>query len=713
MTDEKFQKPYKLDKQKSAEIYEKWEKTGLFNPDNAPKSSTKVWSTIMPPPNANGRLHAGHGLDLTIKDVIGRYMRMNNHKVLLLPGADHAGFETQIVYEKKLEKEGRSRFNMDPKQLFDEINTFTLESKKFMEDDVRRMGISCDWSREKFTIDPDIISRVQDTFIKMHEDKLVYKGKRICNWCTKHQTSLSDVETEYEERKDPFYYLQFGPFVIGTSRPETKFGDKCIVVHPDDKRYAEFKHGQTLQVDWINGPITATVIKDPVIDMTLGTGAMTITPWHSDVDFDIAQRHNLPYEQVIDERGKLLPIAGQFAGEKIIPAREKLVAFLKEKGLLVKVDDKYVHNVKVCYKCQTIIEPQIKDQWFVKMEKLAKAALDASVNGDVTFVSDQFRKVFEYWMSNPMDWNISRQIVWGISIPVWYKNKGTAGEEIFVGKDMPGGSGWVKETDTFDTWFSSGQWPLLTLGFPEGEDFKNFYPTDFMETGRDLIFKWIPRMVMFGLYLAGKVPFKTIYLHGMVNDAQNQKMSKSKGNVMSPIDLADEFGVDALRMALLVGNTPGNDMALSKDKIHAYAKFANKVWNIARFVLDNTDEKSNTKVIIIPTHQAFFAEIESKIKETATHIEKYELHLASEKIYHLIWHYFADIVIEELKQQLNDSSLADDSLIKKSARYTLRMSFMELLKALHPFMPFLTEEIWQSFSKDELMLANWNTISTK
>src|SRR5271168_2760836 len=413
---DKLLKPY--DHQATeTRIYNSWDKNGFFNPDNLSDNKKGSFTIIMPPPNANGNLHAGHALFITLEDIMIRYKRMSGYKALWIPGADHAGFETQIVYEKKLEKEGKSRFRMDPQDLYKEIYDFTIINKKNMYDQIRSMGASCDWSRERFTLDPEVVKEVQKTFKKMYDDGLIYRGARIVNWCSKHQTSLSDVETTTKEKKDPFYYFKYGPFVIGTARPETKFGDKYVVMHPDDSRYKEYSDGQKINLEWINGPITATIIKDEAIDMDFGTGVMTITPWHDATDFAIALRHNLDREQIIDIRGKLLPIAGEFAGMKINDARPKIVEKLKAKGLLVKIDEEYIHNVPVCYKCETTIEPQILPQWFVRMKPLAELALKAIEENKITFYPDNYKKIFTYWMENTIDWNISRQIIWGIPIP--------------------------------------------------------------------------------------------------------------------------------------------------------------------------------------------------------------------------------------------------------------------------------------------------------
>lgn len=687
-------------------IYKMWEESGFFNPDvcvekGVTAPDAKPYTIIMPPPNANGRLHVGHGLTFTVQDILTRYHRMMGRKTLWVPGADHAGFETQIVYEKKLEKEGRSRFDMDPADLYKEIYDFTLDSKKHMENDVRRMGASCDWSREKFTLDPDVIKTVQKTFEKMFNDDLVYRGDRIVNWCSKHQTSLSEVETEFVEKSDPFYYFQYGPFVIGTARPETKFGDKYVVMHPDDTRYSMYTHGQNIDLEWINGPITATIIKDSAIDMEFGTGVMTITPWHSQVDFDIATRHNLDKEQIIDWKGKLLPIAGEFEGQHISKARAVIVEKLKEKGLLVKIDAEYKHNVKTCYKCATVIEPQIKDQWFVRMAPLAKRALDVVNEGKINFYPENYKKIFTYWMENTIDWNISRQIIWGIPIPAkicTVCKKGYCDVSDTIDKCTCGGT-LRKDTDTFDTWFSSGQWTLLALGYPDSPDANIYHPTSVMETGRDLIFKWIPRMVIFGLYLKNEIAFNDVYFNGMVNDEKGQKMSKSKGNVISPIDIADMYGADALRMGLIVGNTPGTDLALSKDKIKGYKNFANKIWNITRFILTSAPTYTETAPLT-EADQAHYSAWQDTARDITKNIENYQLHLASDAIYHYLWDTFASTLIEDSKPILSGT----DAVAQQSRAKLLNQILRESITVLHPFMPFVTEELWALLAEDKKQL---------
>ena len=686
--DLKFLKPYNPS-ETEARIYELWEQSGFFNPDNLPGADAqKSFTIIMPPTNANGSLHAGHALVMTIEDIMIRYKRMRGHKTLWLPGLDHAGFETQVVYEKKLEKESRSRFDIPREKLYEEIMSFTLENSKNIKSQVRSMGASCDWTREKFTLDEDIVKVVCKNFKRLSDDGLLYRGSRIVNWCPKHRTAFSDLEILDKERADPFYYLKYGPFTIATARPETKFGDKYVVIHPDDARYKDYEHGQKLELEWINGPITATVIKDEAIDMEFGTGVMTITPWHDATDFEIAERHGLDKEQIIGEDGKLLPIAGEFSGMKIAEARPKIIEKLQSKGLVEKIDPAYKHAVRTCYKCGTVIEPQIKSQWFVRMKPLAEKALEKIEAGEITYLPEHYKKITVHWLENIIDWNISRQIVWGIPIPA--KICKSCGEGMVdldnsIKSCAKCGGSVRQDTDTFDTWFSSSQWPYATLQTLGEKDFETFYPTDVMETAGEIIFFWVARMIMLGLYVTGKLPFKTVYLHGLVLDAKGRKMSKSKENVINPIDLTAKYGTDALRIALVIGNTPGTSLALAEDRIKGYKNFANKLWNIARYVLSQvppTGGKINKEIK---------EEFEVLAKDITDDMENYRFHLAAEKIYHYIWHRFADEILEDSKKNLEFLS---------TIYYLLENS----LKLLHPFMPFITEEIWSELKKDNLLI---------
>ena len=714
---EKFLKPYNP-ADTEAKIYEAWEKSGYFNPDvciekGVTDKDAEGRSIIMPPPNANGSLHAGHALFVTLEDIMTRFARMRGKKALWFPGADHAGFETQVVYEKKLEKEGRSRFQMTREELYEEILAFTLHNKTFMEGQLRQLGASCDWSRMLFTLDERVVKTVHETFKQLDEDKLLYRGARIVNWCPKHQTAFSNLETVHEERTEPYWYFKYGPFTISTSRPETKFGDKYVVMHPDDKRYAGYKHGDTFELEWINGPITATVIKDEAVDMEAGSGVMTITPWHDKTDFEIAERHNLDYEQIIDERGKLLPIAEEFEGMKIMDAREKIVEKLNKKGLLEKVDENYTHTVQLCYKCPNLIEPQVKAQWFVKMKPLAETAIQAIEKEGVHILTEQHKKIALHFLRNIQDWNISRQIVWGIPIPAKLCE---ACDEGFVDLEnkvtsCPSCDGSViDDPDTFDTWFSSGQWPFITLGYPDNDDFKDYYPTSVMETGHDILFFWVVRMIMLGLYRTGEVPFRDVYLHGLVRDAKGVKMSKSKGNVISPLEVSEQYGTDALRMGLVVGNTPGTDLNLDPQKVGAYKKFANKLWNVTRFVLTEvSDTDLSQKPTLTKGDEEILGKLNTLSTEVTADIEGYRFHLASEKLYHYIWHEVADKILEESKEVLN----GDDEAAKLSRQYVLYEILTTSLKLLHPFMPFVTEDIWQSLphnDADMLMVARWPVV---
>ncbi|MFH1201066.1 MAG: valine--tRNA ligase [bacterium] len=710
-------------KQVEDKIYQLWEKSGFF----APSKTGKPFTIIMPPTNANGSLHAGHGLVLTIEDIMTRYKRMKGFKTLWLPGLDHAGFETQVVYEKKLEKESRSRFQIKPEELYKEIWDFTQNNKKNIENQTRKIGASCDWSREKFTLDSDIVKTVYNTFQKLYDDGLVYRGRRIINWCPKHQTSLSDLETTDTEQTDNFYYLKYGPFIIATARPETKFGDKYVVMHPDDKRYQKYQEGQKIELEWINGKITATVIKDEVMDMDFGTGVMTITPWHDAVDFGIAERHGLEKDQIIDFEGELMPIAGEFSGMKITEARPLIVEKLKSKGLVEKIEENYKHIVKTCYKCNTLIEPQIKDQWFVKMKPLAEPAIKAIKGNKIKFIPEHYKKISLHWLKNIIDWNISRQIVWGIKIPAWYhvtcqkvdeNNRPCAEKPAIIGKLEPNENGlfycphcknWYdkpehfsQDSDVFDTWFSSGQWPFATLGYPGSKDFNDFYPTSVMETAGEIIFFWVARMIVLGLYITKKIPFENVYLHGLVLDAKGRKMSKSKGNVINPLDLTEKYGTDAFRIGLVVGNTPGTSLALDENRIRGYRNFTNKLWNIGRFIIMNTaDVNIKKKPKLSKKDIKYLADLNKLIARVTKDMDNFKFYIAAEKLYHYVWHTLADKIIEEKKNDLNTS-----------AKWLLLEIYATCLQLLHPFMPFITEEIYTNLlpkwpGKKILMIEPW------
>ncbi len=702
----RFNKPYNP-KEVENKIYRLWEKSGYFNPDKLPSRHKKPFTIIMPPPNANGSLHLGHALMNTLEDVMIRYKRMKGLKTLWLPGADHAGFETQVVYEKKLEKEGRSRFEIPREQLWQEMWDFTQTNKKIMENQLRRLGASCDWSREKFTLDKDIIKVVYETFKKLYDDGLIYRDKRIVNFCIKHQTALSDLEVSWEEKEDNFYYIKYvyadnrnKHILIATVRPETIPGDIAVAVNPDDTRYENIIGKEVIE------PITGKkipVIADKLVDMKFGTGALKITPAHDAVDFEIAKNHNLnPYGiSVIDRwNGRLNALSGPLQGLKIIEAREKAIEILKSKNLLDKTEP-YKHQIGVCYKCKNVLEPTIMPQWFVRMTKkpesgglsLKDAAVKSVKSGKIKLIPKRFEKIFFYWMKNLRDWNISRQIVWGIQIPAFFcKDCG----EVAIAKETPKvclrckSKNIERDPDVFDTWFSSGQWPFATLMTNKPNDYKIFYPTSVMETGWDILFFWVTRMLMLGIYRTGKIPFEYVYLHGLVRDKDKQKMSKSKGNVVDPLGVVNEYGADALRMALIVGNTPGNDLAYSEDKVRGYRNFANKIWQAARFVLLNTQNCKKTR--LTARDKKRLQEFNKFKKKIAQQMDAFKFYIAAEEIYHYFWHTFADKIIEESKNGLR----GDDLSVKKSAQYLIYEILTGSLKLLHPFMPFITEEIWQS-----------------
>ncbi len=717
-------------------IYRKWEESGYFNPDKLPRSKTKAkpFSVIMPPPNANGSLHMGHAVFVTLQDIMIRHARMKGMRALWLPGADHAGFETQVVFDKKLDKEGRNRFAIEREALWQEIWEFTQTNKKVMEGQLRKLGASCDWSREIFTLDPRIIEGVYDTFEKMYQDRLVYRALRVINWCPKHRTALSDLEVKYVERVDPLYYINYGPLTLATVRPETKFGDTALAVNPKDKRYQKYI-GKEIEAKGILGSLKFKVVGDEAVDPKFGTGVVKVTPAHDATDFEIWKRHEqeIPGPKIIvDEAGRLTGEVGEFKGLKVAEARVKVAEKMQEVGILEKVDAEYKHQVATCYKCNSTLEPMPKPQWFVKMESLAETAIKAVESKKVKFHPENSKKVCLHWLKNIRDWNISRQIIWGIRIPAWFCD---GCSEPIINPPHPdklickkcGGKEFKQDPDVFDTWFSSGQWPYLTLlsqgrssksqmtnskqGLGTSKDFEDFYPTDVMETGYDILFFWVTRMLMLGLYRTGKVPFKNVYLHGMVRDKDRQKMSKSKGNVVDPLGVAEEYGTDAVRMAITVGNTAGNDIVISEDKIRGYRNFATKLWNIARFVMMQK-EKIEGAGLATPKMNAHDKKAVEQARKVRTSIGKkidnFQFHLGAEEAYHYIWHTFADKIIESAKPKLMSAKRAE----QESAYLMLLGILKESLMMLHPFMPFVTEHIYQQLpqsAKDSemLMVKKW------
>ncbi len=708
-------------------IYQLWEEGGFFEP----QGTGEPYCIVMPPPNANEALHAGHAVFVTIEDALIRYHRMKGLKALWLPGADHAGFETQVVFEKKLEKQGKSRFDFDRETLFKMIWDYVQENKDVAKDQLKRLGASCDWSRAKFTLDPDIIKIVYGTFEQMHKDSLIYRGERVINWCPKHQTGFSELEVKYEDREDKLWYIRYDlkspaasegrhapnpkSIVVATTRPETMLGDTAVAVNPKDKRYQDLI-GATVRLPLTNREIP--IVADEVVEMEFGTGAVKVTPAHDQSDFEISQRHDLPLITVVGKTAKMTEEAGRdYAGLKVEEARTKIVADLKAQGFLEK-EEPYKHSVGVCYKCGRTIEPLVSKQWFVKIAPLAEKAIAAVKKGEAKFTSSKYERIFMHWMNNIRDWNISRQIVWGIRIPVWYCNQD---KTCYVISDKKpdkcqkcGATEFVAEEDTFDTWFSSGQWPFATLQTTKEGDFEAFYPTSVMETGWDILFFWVARMLMLGLYRTGQVPFKNIYMHGLVRDKDKQKMSKSKGNVINPLAVVDGYGADALRMSLVFGSSNESDIVLSEDKIIAHRKFANKIWNASRFTLSQLEDSSadefnptQIKPKYTQEDEWILEELKKTAKEVTQNLEKYKFHEAAQAIYHFFWHSFCDRCIEDAKKRIYEPSSKED---KQTAQLVLWTVLYDSLKLLHPFMPFITEEIYQklpSRPKKALIIEDW------
>ncbi|MEX2007528.1 MAG: valine--tRNA ligase [Candidatus Levyibacteriota bacterium] len=678
-------------------LYKKWEEKGYFKPEINPEG--EPYSIILPPPNANAPLHFGHAM-YVIEDILIRYHRMKGDRTLWLPGADHAGFETQFVFEKKLQAEGKSRFDYGRETLYKMIWDFVQENKPVMEDQLKRLGFSLDWSRKKFTLDPDVVKIVHQTFKKLYDDGLVYRANRLVNYCTFDGTSFSDLEVVWEERKDPLYYIKYGPLVLATTRPETKFGDAAVAVHPDDKRYKEYV-GKEIEIETLIGKAKIKVIADDYVDPKFGTGVVKITPAHDFNDYEIGKRHDLPMKQVLGLDGKMNEHAGKFAGLYAKQARKAIVEEMQEKGLIEKIDKNYIHRIGLCYKCKNVLEPLPLEQWFIKMEPLAKSAIDAVKKGDIKIYPKNFEKLYFQFLENIRDWNISRQVVWGIRMPAW-KSKKT--EEWMVTEgEAPQGEEWVQDEDTFDTWFSSSQWPYAALrASHESRDYEEFYPTTVMETGYDILRWWVARMVMMGIYATGKVPFKNVILHGLVNDPLGKKMSKSKGNVVNPIELVDKYGADAIRFALVYGTALGNDQALSFEKLEAMRNFTNKLWNMGRFIEMKKDQISK-KGSANEIDREWAKKVEELAKEVTKDINNYNFNYAAEKLYEFTWHQFADKYIEDVKNRLDENSYG--------ILYTV---YGILLKLLHPFMPFVTEEIYQRLGpppggRESLMIENWPT----
>ena len=686
--------------QYEADIYALWEKSGAF----APTGKGDSYSIVVPPPNANGNLHIGHGLTMAIEDIATRYHRMKGERTLLLPGADHAGFETQVVYEKQLAKEGKSRFDFSREELYKQVWDFVAQNRTNFENQIRRLGASVDWSRYTFTLDEKIVTRAYATFKKMWDEGLIYRGERLVNYCTFHGTAFADIEVEYKEEQSKLWYIRYpltngsGEVVVATTRPETMLGDTGVAVHPEDGRYVSYV-GKTVTL-----PLTSRevpIVADSFVDPKFGTGVVKLTPAHDPNDYEAAERHHLPKISIITHEGKISHEAPEkYRGLNTQEAREVVVKDLEAAGVLVKTED-LTHNVGHCYKCGTVIEPLLKDQWFVDMQPLAKPAIAALKANKVAFHPATKKKQLITYLENLRDWNISRQIAWGIPIPAfqnvdepddWIYDERVNEEIITVGDKT-----YHRDPDVFDTWFSSSSWPYATLDYPEGEDYKDFYPLSLMETGFDILYPWVSRMLMLGLYITGDVPFKTVYLHGLVLDEHGQKMSKSKGNVVNPIDVADEYGSDALRMGIITGQSAGNNQPFGLPKVVGARNFANKLWNVARYTenaLGTTYKPGESVKPVTDADHWVLIKLQQSSEVIAKFLDEYRYSEAYDHLYHFVWDDVADWYIEASKTQ--------------ESREVLGYVLENVLKIAHPFAPFVTETIWQTLyaETDNLLIAS-------
>lgn len=687
--------------QYESDIYALWEKTGAFKPSG----KGAPYSIVMPPPNANANLHIGYELTATLEDIAARYHRLKGESTLLLPGADHAGFETQVVYEKHLAKEGKSRFDFSREELYRRIWDFVAQNRGNFETQLRRMGVSCDWSRFTFTLDEKIVSRAYATFKKMWDEGLIYRGERLVNFCTFHGTAFADIEVEYREEQGRLWHIRYpltdgtGEVIVATTRPETMLGDTAVAVHPNDKRYKKLV-GKTVKLPLTNREIP--IIADEFVDPDFGTGAVKITPAHDPNDFEAGQRHDLPMITVIDHEGNIAhEVPKPYRGLPVIEARDKIVTDLEAQGSLIKTED-HAHNVGHCYKCGTIIQPLLRDQWFVDMQPLAKRAIEALDAGKIEFYPAAKRDQLVTYLKGLHDWNISRQIAWGIPIPAfqnidddddWIYDERVEQELIEID-----GKTYRRDPDVFDTWFSSSSWPYATLGYPDNEDFKNLYPLSVMETGGEILYPWVSRMLMLGLYVTNEIPFKSVYIHGYVMAEDGSKMSKSIGNVVDPLPVIEQYGSDALRMGIIVGRAPAVNRGYDPRKVEDARNFCNKLWNIARYIEDKIggEEVERSAKPATPADHWVLHKLQQVTGKISQDLENYRFSEAYETLYHFVWDDFADWYIEASKATPNLPLLA----------YTLEA----ILKLAHPFAPFLTETIWQTLEWEQdsyLISCRW------
>ncbi|MCA9360673.1 valine--tRNA ligase [Candidatus Kaiserbacteria bacterium] len=711
-------------------LYKMWEDSGYFNPDKCVEDGiadrdAETFSIVLPPPNVTGILHMGHAAMLAVEDILVRYNRMQGKRTLWIPGTDSAAIATQSKVEKLVSKEEKkSRHDLGREEFLKRVDVFVEDSKATIVNQIKKMGSSLDWSRYAFTLDDQRYKAVMTAFVNMYNDQLIYRADRIVNWDPKGQTTISDDEIVHEERQGKLYTFKYNkefPITIATTRPETKVGDTAVAVNPDDKRYQKYI-GQTFDFVFCDVPVSVTVVADTEVDPEFGTGAVGVTPAHSKIDWDIADRSNIIRRpQVINEYAKMT-VAGRLNNLKVEAARAEVVKWLEEEGLLEKIEDT-IQNIATAERTGGIVEPLPKLQWWIDVNKkftlkhseitgiesgsevtLKELMIKAVENGDTDIFPERFKRVYFNWIENLNDWCISRQIWYGHRIPAWYKDGETK-----VQIQSPGAD-WEQESDTLDTWFSSGLWTFSTLGWPEQtDDLKTYHPTTVLETGYDIIFFWVARMILMSTYHLGQVPFKNVYLHGLVRDAKGKKMSKSIGNVIDPLDMINQFGADATRLSLIIGAAPGNDMPLSEDKVRGYKKFANKLWNISRFILTSTEDADWAKEPkYSDADKKILETLQNTVKEVSDDIDKFSLYLSAEKAYHYVWHDLADVVLEESKPIIS----GDDTEAKNARQHVLKECLVTSLKILHPFMPFVTEAVWQNLPKEMkdheiLMVAKW------
>ena len=695
-------------------LYQKWCDNKYFHAEV--DREKKPFTTVMPPPNITGRLHMGHALDNTLQDILIRYKRLQGYNALWIPGTDHAAISTEVKVTNQLKEEGIDKKELGREGFLKRTWQWKEEYAGAIEGQLKKLGVSCDWDRERFTLDEGCSKAVEEVFIRLYEKGYIYKGSRIINWCPVCKTSLSDAEVEHEEQEGHFWHIKY-PIIgtdrfleIATTRPETMLGDTAIAVHPEDDRYKDIV-GKKALLPLVNREIP--IVADSYVDKEFGTGAVKITPAHDPNDFEVGKRHSLPELNIMNDDATIAEGCGKYSGMERYEARKAIVADLEEQGYLVKTAD-HSHNVGTHDRCGTTVEPLIKQQWFVKMEELAKPAIEALKKEELRFVPERFDKIYLHWLENIRDWCISRQIWWGHRIPAYYCAQ--CGEFV-VSKEMPqtcphcGGTHFTQDEDTLDTWFSSALWPFSTLGWPEKtEDLDYFYPTDVLVTGYDIIFFWVIRMVFSGYEHTGKSPFHTVLIHGLIRDSQGRKMSKSLGNGIDPLGIIDEYGADALRLTLVTGNAPGNDMRFYNERVESSRNFANKVWNASRFILMNMEDKVISRpddVDLTIADKWILSKANTLSKDVTENMDKFELGIAVQKVYDFIWDEFCDWYIELVKYRIYHAD--ENYKSANAALWTLRTVLGNALKMLHPFMPFVTEEIYSALVPEEesLMISSW------